>query len=348
MNSEVSVSIIIPTYNSEKYIAKAIESVLHQTFQKFEIILIDDASQDSTLSIVRSFNDRRIKIIANKQNRGVSYSRNCGIKVAQGKWIGLLDSDDWYAPQRLEKLLSAATATNADLIADNLFLIEDQKIICWSTLLKENQQDSSSLEMIDSVKFVESDRLHAINEKRKWSLGYLKPLMRKEFLLSNGIQYDEGIAVGEDFILYLNCLRQNARYCMVPEPYYYYRTRAVSLSTRKPTEYLSQSCEITRDFIHQEILTPTAKSLLSALSENLLIFQKRLAYYTLLENVQEKRLKLIVQQLFMQPLILDDVFSKLFFLLKKKLTPLVNVNSGEYRNINTSYSEKRVLTDISK
>ena len=143
MNSEVSVSIIIPTFNSEKYIAQAIESVLHQTFTNFEIILVDDASQDSTLRIVRSFNDPRIKILANKQNRGVSYSRNRGIKEAQGKWIGLLDSDDWYAPQRLEKLLSAAAITNSDLVADNLFFIEDQQINCWSTLLKENQQESS-------------------------------------------------------------------------------------------------------------------------------------------------------------------------------------------------------------
>ena len=172
--------------------------------------------------------------------------------------------------------------------------------------------------------------------------------MRREFLLSNGIKYDEEIAVGEDFILYLNCLRNQARFYLAPEAYYYYRTRAVSLSTRKPTEYLSQSCEITQNFIHQESLFPTAKNLLSALSENLLIFQKRLAYYTLLESVQEKKFKLIVQQVFMQPLILDDVFNKLFFLLKKKLTSLVSVNNRDYGNINTSYSEKRVLTDMSK
>lgn len=348
MNSEVSVSIIIPTFNSEKYIAQAIESVLHQTFSNFEIILVDDASKDSTLNIVQSFNDPRIKILVNKENQGVSYSRNRGIKAAQGRWIGLLDSDDWYAPQRLEKLLSAAAESNADLIADDLFFIRDQQINCWSTLLRENQQESSSLEEIDAVRFVESDRLTAINAKRKWSLGYLKPLMRRKFLISNGIQYNEGIMVGEDFILYLNCLRQQARFYLLPEPYYYYRTRAISLSTRKPTEYLSQSCEITEDFIYQESLLPTVENLLSALSENLLIFQKRLAYYILLENIREKKVKSIIQQVFMKPYILDDVFTKIFYLLRKKLNSLVNTENREYGNINTSYPEKGILTNISK
>lgn len=348
MNSEVSVSIIIPTFNSEKYIAQAIESILHQTYSNFEIILVDDGSKDSTLNIAQSFNDHRIKIITNKENRGVSYSRNRGIEAARGKWIGLLDSDDWYAPQRLEKLLSAAVLSDADFIADNLFFIQDQHINCWSTLLRENQQECSSLEMIDSVRFVESDRPPAINAKRTWSLGYLKPLMRKEFLLRNKIRYHEGVAVGEDFILYLNCLRKNARFYLVPEPYYYYRTRTVSLSTRKPTEYLSQSCEITQNFINQESCSPTTEKLLLALSENLLVFQKRLAYYTFLESVQEKNFKSIIQQIFLYPYILDDVFNKLFFFLKKKLSLVVHIEKREYGNINNSYSEKRILTDMSK
>jgi len=342
MNSEVSVSIIIPTFNSEKYIAQAIESVLHQTFGNFEIIVVDDASQDSTLSIAQSFNDQRIKILINKQNKGVSFSRNRGIKAAKGRWIGLLDSDDWYAPQRLEKLLSIAEESNADLIADNLFFIQDQEINCWSTLLKENQQECSLLEIIDSVRFVESDRLVGINAKKKWSLGYLKPLMRREFLQRNGIQYNEMVNVGEDFILYLNCLRHKASFYLVSEPYYYYRTRSVSLSTRTPINYLSQSCEITQDFIYLEGNSPTAENLLLALSDNLLIFQKRLAYYTLLEKVKEKKVKSIIWQILMQSYVLDAVFSKIFYLFGKKLGSFVNIKDRKYGNINTSYPKKAV------
>ncbi|MGL6343088.1 MAG: glycosyltransferase family 2 protein, partial [Waterburya sp.] len=98
------VSVIVPAYNSEDYLPKALESVFNQTYNNLEVILIDDASSDATVKIANSFNDKRLKIIKNQQNKGVSYSRNCGIKQAQGNWIALLDSDDWYAPDRLEKL----------------------------------------------------------------------------------------------------------------------------------------------------------------------------------------------------------------------------------------------------
>ena len=349
MNLEVSVSIIIPTYNSEDYIAQAIESLLHQTYSNFEIIVVDDASSDSTVKIVRSFNDERLQIIENKQNRGVSYGRNCGIKVAQGKWIGLLDSDDWYAPTRLEKLLAVAERYDSDLIADDLFFIQDGEINCWSTFLRENKQELSSIEKIDAVKFVESDRLPPINEDRKWSFGYLKPLMRREFLISNNIQYNEGINVGEDFILYFDCLRKQARFHLVPEPYYYYRTRAVSLSTRKPTEYLFQSCEITQNLVYQESLVSTDTKLVDALAENLMIFQKRLAYYILIERIKEKKVKLALEQIFRKPYVLDDVLVKLFCWIQKKLVSLLEFGTSEYPQFNGSYRDKKAaLPDVSK
>ncbi len=102
MNPEISV--IIPAYNCEQYINKAIESVLKQTFNNFEIIVIDDGSQDNTYQIANSYKDERISIIRNQQNLGVSTARNFGIEEAKGNWIALLDADDWYSPQRLENL----------------------------------------------------------------------------------------------------------------------------------------------------------------------------------------------------------------------------------------------------
>ena len=250
MNPKVSV--IIPTYNSEDYIAQALESLFNQTYRNFEIILIDDASTDSTVQIARSFRDKRLQILKNSQNRGVSYGRNRGIRQAKGNWIALLDSDDWYAPQRLEKLLQVAEQYSADMVADNQFFVRDGDNYPWSNLFHESEQDILSVELIDAARFVISDRPSVIDNRQTWSFGYTKPLIRREFLLKNNIQYNEAIKVGEDFILYLECLRHQARFCLVPQAYYYYRTRTVSLSTRTPIEYLSESCEITQSFIRKE------------------------------------------------------------------------------------------------
>ncbi len=341
MNPEVS--IIIPTYNSENYIAKALKSVFNQTYSNFEIILIDDASSDSTVEIASSCNDKRLKIIANKHNRGVSYGRNCGIKQAKGQWIALLDSDDWYAPQRLERLLSAAKKSRIDLIADNLLLIQEQATMYWSTLLQENAQDLFSAQLINAVEFVTSDRLPSINAKRNWSLGYLKPLIRKEFLVENNIWYDEALNVGEDFSLYLECLRHQGRFYLIPEAYYYYQTRSLSLSTRKPTEYLSQSCEITQRFINRENCVSRDSKLLKALLQNLAAFERRLAYQYLLENIKNKKILKIYQQIVEKPYLLTDVTIRLLYVLVNKFESKLDLKKI-YQNINASYLKNPIFT----
>ena len=204
MNPEVSV--IIPAYNSESYLVQALTSVLTQTYINLEVIVVDDASTDSTVKIARSFQDRRIRIISNSQNRGVSYGRNCGIRQAKGNWIALLDADDWYAPERLEKLLQLATTNNADLVADDLFLINDGDRCPWGTLLQENRQVIDSPALIDAIQLVQSDRPAPFNTTRNWSWGYTKPIIRREFLIKNQLEYNEEIEVGEDFVFYLECL----------------------------------------------------------------------------------------------------------------------------------------------
>jgi succinoglycan biosynthesis protein ExoO len=306
------VSVIIPTYNSEKYIAQALESVFRQTYQNLEVILIDDGSKDTTVSIARSFKDPRLKIIENSCNRGVSYSRNRGIKKARGEWIALLDSDDWYGHQRLAELLSIAKQHSADLIADDLFLIRDDRRRHWSTLLKENQQLSLSPgQLIDAVKFVTSDRPSAVNAKRTWSLGYTKPLIRKEFLTRNKIEYQENIHVGEDFTFYLECLWHHAHFYLINRPYYYYRTREFSLSTRKPIEYLSQSYEITQRFVEREIRSEEDLPLFKALQQNLVVFQKKLAYHHLLECLRQKKFHRAIALILTTPSVLLEVLLKL-------------------------------------
>jgi len=99
------VSVITAVYNGEKYLAETIESILNQTFQNFEYIIINDGSKDSSLKIITELmkKDKRIVLINNKKNIGSALSRNLGLKKAQGKYIAILDHDDISLPERLEK-----------------------------------------------------------------------------------------------------------------------------------------------------------------------------------------------------------------------------------------------------
>ena len=94
------VTVIIPTYNRAKKVCRAVSSVLEQTFTDFEIIVIDDASDDDTAERLKEFG-KRIHVIRHHENKGVSAARNSGIKMAKGKYIALLDSDDYWMPEKL-------------------------------------------------------------------------------------------------------------------------------------------------------------------------------------------------------------------------------------------------------
>lgn len=134
MNNEIKdilISIIVPIYNVEKYVKKCIESIINQTYKNIEIILINDGSKDTSLSICKDYKnkDKRIKLI-NQENGGVSKARNKGLNIAKGEYIVFIDSDDYITKNYIEKLLNAAIETGADVVESNYIRIEDSgKII---------------------------------------------------------------------------------------------------------------------------------------------------------------------------------------------------------------------------
>ncbi len=97
------VSVILPTYNRAHLIKRAIQSVLNQTYQNFEIIVVDDGSTDNTEEIVRDLNNQKIRYIRHNENKGAACARNTGIKVARGDYIAFQDSDDEWFPNKLER-----------------------------------------------------------------------------------------------------------------------------------------------------------------------------------------------------------------------------------------------------
>lgn len=99
------VSIIMPSYNTARFIGESIASVFAQTYTNWELLIVDDCSTDNTDEIIAQFNDPRITYVKNEKNSGAAVSRNRALALAKGKWIAFLDSDDLWAPEKLERQL---------------------------------------------------------------------------------------------------------------------------------------------------------------------------------------------------------------------------------------------------
>lgn len=97
------VTVLMPVYNGEKFLREAIESILNQTFSDFELLVIDDGSKDASAGIIKSYTDRRIRIIQNPGNKGLIYTLNKGLELAEGEYVARMDSDDISLPRRLER-----------------------------------------------------------------------------------------------------------------------------------------------------------------------------------------------------------------------------------------------------
>lgn len=110
------VSIITPCYNSEKFIAETYQSIKDQIYNDWEWIIVDDASTDKSVEIIKSFNDDRVKLFEQKVNKGASEARNKGLNLAKGRFITFIDSDDLWLPNFLEKTINYLTNTKEELV----------------------------------------------------------------------------------------------------------------------------------------------------------------------------------------------------------------------------------------
>lgn len=141
------ISIIVPIYNAEKYLNKCIKSLINQTKENLEFILINDGSTDTSEEIIKSYQDTRIKYFKNK-NQGIGKTRNFGIKKSTGKYIMFLDSDDFLATNACEELFKKAEQDKLDLVINNFYRVEEEtskqeEVIISkfkNTTLKENKE----------------------------------------------------------------------------------------------------------------------------------------------------------------------------------------------------------------
>ena len=132
MYMKLKVTVLMPVYNGEKYLKKAIESILNQTFKNFELLIIDDGSMDSSVEIIKSYADPRIKLIHNDKNLNLPESLNKGIDIAQTEYIARMDADDISLPHRLETQVKFMNENpNIDVCGSFVKRLDKQRQIIW-------------------------------------------------------------------------------------------------------------------------------------------------------------------------------------------------------------------------
>lgn len=208
------VSVVMPVYNASRFLRESIDSVLRQTYTDFELILVNDCSNDDSLDIMQEYfeKDSRVLVFSNEENKGVSYTRNFGVNQASGEYIALIDSDDMWTDNKLEKQLklvsdypdTAICFTGSAFVDTNSiksdFVFNVPVFVDYKTLLKQNVISCSSV------------------------------LIKKELLKKYPMAHDN---MHEDFAVWLSVLKNGGIARGINEPLLIYRVDRNSKSGNK-------------------------------------------------------------------------------------------------------------------
>jgi len=216
--NEVLVSVVIPAFNSEQYIAECINSVLTQTYQNFEIIIIDDGSSDNTVNIVSAYKNDKIRLFHQK-NSGSGAARNHGVKQASGTWIAFIDADDIWLPDKLQKQLELCS--NQVWSHTDLFFLGD----IYPKHTKTTELTSKHSGYILKNLLVEN------------SIGTSSVIIDKDIFQEFG-GFNTGLRALQDWDLWLR-VAEKYEICYLDEPLVYYRVHSDSTSrnVRKTLPY---------------------------------------------------------------------------------------------------------------
>ncbi len=215
----VKVSITVPVYNVEKYLEKCLDSLIGQTLKDIEIICINDGSTDNSLSILEKYakKDSRIKII-NQENQGIANTRNKSIKLAQGEYIGFVDSDDWLSLDFFEKLYNAALKYEADIAAAGIIRATDKHEKMFLEFKKETVTNNTDkkFEICDIPdKSYVCNKIYKLSKIRYFGLKF-----------KNNVIY-------EDIIFTPEAVHKLGTLVTVPDTYYFYYKRQDSITNTK-------------------------------------------------------------------------------------------------------------------
>jgi glycosyltransferase involved in cell wall biosynthesis len=215
-------SYIILVYNYRSYVVEAIRSVLEQTIQDFEIVVVDDASADDSAEVVRSFTDTRIRLLHNERNMGGGWSYNRAVTAARGKYLVNLDADDWVEPDKAEKQLEAFSKDpQLDIIGTYIRAID-----------KDGQRHPDAMELESHC-----NRPLDLNAIDSWivqnPLCRSSTMMRRDTHLRIGLD-DPTIVYTCDFELWTRALREGCKFTLLPEVLCNYRWHGGNITHKDP------------------------------------------------------------------------------------------------------------------
>ena len=195
------ISVILPTYNNERTIFDSIQSILNQSYQNFELIIVNDCSKDNTKKVIKSFDDSRIVYLENDRNIGRPQSRNKGLEKAKGNFIATMDGDDIAVPERLEIQLNYLTNNpNIDLVASNIIYFTKNKVA-----------GISDLKMYEQKKF-----------KFLYTFGLPHPTWMAQAKFFENLNYDPKMVVAQDQDLLLRA-HYSCKFTLLKEPLVFFR-----------------------------------------------------------------------------------------------------------------------------
>lgn len=220
------VSIIIPVYNVEQYIEECIKSVIKQSLQNIEIIIVNDGTRDNSINIIRKYieSDKRIKLI-DKKNGGLSSARNVGLDVAKGEYILFLDSDDWIEHTMAEDMYNYAVENKVDIVTSGYNRIDNN--IC--TKVKSPIESNRVYNKTEILNIIS-------NESNNITWFVWRNLYSRELITKNKIRFNENVKIGEDTAFNLEAFLSSNYIMSIPKNLYNYRNNPNSLtqSSYKP------------------------------------------------------------------------------------------------------------------
>lgn len=232
------VSVLMACYNSEKYLRESIDSILAQSFRDFEFIIIDDASTDSTASIISSYCDDRIICLRNEANKKLAYSLNRGLEIARGDYIARMDADDISTPNRFSEQVNFLDANlEFGVVGSSIQMFGcTNKIVSYPSSHKAIYYD-----------FIAPKR----------TIAHPTAMLRRSVLVEHGLTYDESFDVAQDYKLW-NQLKHVCKLTNLKTPLLLYRTHGQSTTETRKERQLElvrsvRRSELARMFIDEDI-----------------------------------------------------------------------------------------------
>ncbi len=233
MENQALISVIIPVYNVEEYLSECIDSVLNQTYENYEIILVNDGSTDSSGEICDEYveKDERITVIHQK-NGGPSITRNTGLENANGKYIYFLDSDDYIENNSLELLVNTAESNNADLVFfDAHSFADDGSEIKQGYVIKGNYESKSGY-----------DILTELHNNKDYHCSVVLLFIKCSLLNDNKIRFLESAYCSEDMLFTYKVFCSSQRTAQCKNTLYHRRYRSCSIVTSTKSQRHFRSC----------------------------------------------------------------------------------------------------------